>query len=202
MDDSVDAAIAVLRELAITRCAWIGLSWGGMVGMRLAVRAPERLAGMALFDTSANAESRRKLPSYFVMAAIARRLGATPLLLDRIVPIMISKCARTEQPELVAQFRERLAAMDPESVGHAVDAVIFRRDDIRSRLPSIRVPTIVICGDDDVATPLDRSETIARAISGATLRRIARAGHLSAWEQPAAALRHVQPWLESLKLSR
>jgi pimeloyl-ACP methyl ester carboxylesterase len=201
MDDSVDAAIAVLDHLAIARCAWIGLSWDGMVGMRLGLRVPDRLAGLALFDTSANAESRRKLPSYYLMAAIARRFGAVPLLLDRIVPIYLSAATRREQPRLVQRFRERVASMDPMSVGHAVDAVIFRRDDIVDRLREIRVPTLVVCGDDDIATPLVRSETIASAIHGAALRRIASAGHLSAWEQPAAALRHLEPWLETLRFS-
>ena len=66
----------MLDALSIDRCAWIGLSWGGMVGMRLGLRIPERLAGLALFDTNANSESRRKVPSYLVMAAIARRFDA------------------------------------------------------------------------------------------------------------------------------
>jgi len=201
MDDSVDAAIEVLNALGIERCVWIGLSWGGMVGMRLALRVPERLAGLVLFDTSAHAESRRKLPSYFVMAAIARRIGPTPRLLDRIVPIMLSRTSRDGRPAIVQQFRERLSAMDPTSIGRAVDAVIFRREDIRSKLPSIRVPALVICGDEDVATPMDRSEAIARGIRGATLQRIARAGHLSAWEEPETALAYVEPWLEALHLS-
>jgi pimeloyl-ACP methyl ester carboxylesterase len=201
MDDSVDAAITVLDAANVTRCAWIGLSWGGMVGMRLGLRIPDRLAGLALFDTSASAESRRKLPSYFAMASVARRFGAVPFLLDRIVPIYLSKTTMKEQPALVRQFRERVAAMDPASVGHAVDAVIFRRDDIRERLREIHVPTLVVCGDDDIATPLARSEVIASAIHGAALRRIAKAAHLSAWEQPAAALRHVEPWLDTLHLT-
>jgi pimeloyl-ACP methyl ester carboxylesterase len=199
MDDSVDAALDVIGELAIERCAWIGLSWGGMVGMRLGLRAPERLAGLALFDTNAHAESRRKLPSYFAMAAVARRVGAFPLLLDRLEPIFLAKATRREQPELVRTFRERIAAMDPQSVGHAVDAVIFTRRDLRDRLPEIRVPTVVVVGDEDVATPVDRSETIARGIPGATLRRIASAGHLSAWERPREALAILEPWLEGLR---
>ncbi len=199
MDDSVDAAFTVLDELAIDRCVWIGLSWGGMVGMRLALRSPGRLAGLALFDTSAKAESRRKLPSYLAMTAIARRFGALPFLLDRIEPIYLSRATRAEQPALVRRFRERVASMDPASSGHAIDAVIFRGDDLRPRLPQIRVPTLVVCGDQDVATPLPRSEEIARAIPDASLRRIARAGHLSAWEQPAASLAHLEPWLGNLR---
>lgn len=201
MDDSVDAAMSVLDELKIERCAWIGLSWGGMIGMRLGLRVPEKLAGLALFDTSAERESRRKFPSYLAMNMIARRFGAVPFLLDRIVPLYLSKATRKEQPAVVTQFRERVASMDPASVGHAVDAVIFGRKDICDRLPAIRVPTLVVVGDDDIATPLERAETIARGIHGASLRRIAKGGHLSAWEQPAAALRHLEPWLETLRMT-
>lgn len=199
MDDSVDAAITVLDELAIDRCAWVGLSWGGMVGMRLGLRIPERLSGLALFDTSAHRESRRKLPSYLAMTAIARRFGALPFLLDRIVPIYLSPATRRDRPEIVRAFRERVAANDPASMGHAIDAVIFRREDLRPRLPAVGVPTLVVCGDDDVATPLARSEAIVRAIPGATLRWIADGGHLSAWERPEAALGHLRPWLAGLR---
>ena len=199
MDDSVEAGLAVLDALGLERCVWLGLSWGGMIGMRLALRAPERLVGLALFDTNARAESRRKLPSYFAMATIARRIGATPLILRRLPAIYLSEKTRREQPILVETFLEHVASMKPASVGHAVDAVIFTRKDLRPRLPEIRVPTLVVVGDDDVATPLDRSEEIARAIPGATLRRIADAGHLSAWERPDAALRHLEPWLDGLR---
>ncbi len=199
MDDSVDAALSVLDTLGIDRCVWLGLSWGGMIGMRLALRAPERLAGLALFDTNARAESRRKLPSYFAMATVARRIGAVPLILRRLPAIYLAEKTRRDQPILVESFLEHVASMKPASVGHAVDAVIFTRKDIRSRLPEIRVPTLVVVGDDDVATPLPRAEEIARGIPGATLRRIADAGHLSAWERPDAALRHLEPWLEGLR---
>jgi 3-oxoadipate enol-lactonase len=195
MDDSVDAALEVVGHLGIERCVWVGLSWGGMVGMRLALRAPSLLSGLVLFDTNAHAESRRKLPSYLVMAAIARRIGTVPLLLDRMEPIFFSRATRESRPLVVRAFRERLAAMDPPSVGHAVDAVIFGRQDLRPRLPEIRVPTVVICGADDSATPVDRSRAIADAIPGATLELIGGAGHLSAWERPDEANRLISAFL-------
>lgn len=199
MDDSVEAALEVLGQLGIERCVWVGLSWGGMVGMRLALRAPSLLAGLVLFDTNAHAESRRKLPSYLVMAAIARRVGTVPLLLDRMEPIFFSKATRESRPEVVRTFRERLSAMDPASVGHAVDAVIFGRKDLRPRLGEIRVPTLVVCGADDAATPVDRSRTIADAIPGATLELIGGAGHLSAWERPDEATRLVTAFLTRIR---
>ncbi len=184
LDDCVGAAREVLDALAIPRCRWVGLSWGGMVGMRLALRSPERVEKLCLLDTNADAETKEKLPSYRVMAFIARRFGAVPLLLDRIEPLFFSPATRRERPEIVREFRERLAAMDRVSLGHAVDAVMFHRTDIRAELHRIEVPTLVVCGDDDVATPLSRSVDIQSRIRGSKLVRIPNAGHLSAWEQP------------------
>lgn len=195
MDDSVDAALSVLDALKIERCRWVGLSWGGMVGMRLAIRAPHRIERLALLDTNADAETREKLPSYRVMALLARLFGAFPLLLDRIVPIFFSETTRATRPEIVQTFRSRVAAMDRTSLRHALDAVMFTRSDVRPELGRIRCPTLVMVGDDDVATPLPRSEDITSRIPGAKLVRIPRAGHLAAWEQPGAVNGHLLPFL-------
>ncbi|GAB4115611.1 MAG: alpha/beta fold hydrolase [Sandaracinaceae bacterium] len=184
LDDCVDALFAVMDAAAVAEAALVGLSWGGMVGMRAALRRPERLTSLALLDTNANAERSEVLPRYHAMAFVARRFGAVPLLLDRLEPIFFSPRTRVERPTIVRDFRERLAAMDPASIGHAVDAVIFRRKDIRSELGRIRCPTLVVCGIDDVATPVSCSEDIVRAIPGAELAFVPQAGHLSAWERP------------------
>lgn len=195
MDDSVDAAIAVLDALQIERCRWAGLSWGGMVGMRLCMRAPERVERLALIDTNADAETKEKLPKYRVMTLVARLFGPIPALLDRVVPIYFSPSTIESRPELVAAFRSRIGAMDRTALLHALDAVMFSRTDVRPRLGSIRCPTLVVVGEDDVATPLPRAEDIVRGISGAELRRIPRAGHLAAWEQPGAVNAHLLPFL-------
>lgn len=184
LEDCVDALFDVLDAAGEKEASLIGLSWGGMVGMRAALRRPERVRSLALLDTNADAETREKLPSYRVMAFVARRLGAVPLLLDRLEPIFFSPRTLVERPAVVRAFRERLAAMDPVSIGHAVDAVIFGRHDIRAQLGRLRCPTVVICGVDDVATPIARSEDIVRRIPGAELALVPQAGHLSAWERP------------------
>lgn len=184
LDDCVDALFEVLDAAGVEKAALVGLSWGGMVGMRAALRRPERIASLVLLDTNADAESPEVLPRYRAMAFVARRFGAMPVLLDRLEPIFFSPRTRAEKPEIVRDFRERLAAMDPASIGHAVDAVIFRRRDLRSELSRIRCPTLVACGIDDVATPVVRSEDIVRRIPGAQLALVPRAGHLSAWERP------------------
>lgn len=196
IDDSAAAALEVLDTLKIERCKWVGLSWGGMVGMRLALQAPERIERLALLDTNADAESKEKLPSYRVLAFLARTIGPFPMLLDRIVPIFFSPATRRTRPELVRTFRERLGAMDKTSIHHAVDAVIFTRKDIRSQLSAIRCPTLAIVGNDDIATPLARTDDICSRITGSTQVRIRDAGHLSAWEQPDAVNAALLPFLD------
>ena len=184
MDDCVEAAIEVLEQLRVERCVWVGLSWGGMVGMRLALRAPRFIAGLVLMDTNADAETREKLPQYRVMAVLARMFGAFPKLLDRVVPIYFSPRSLRERRDIVQRFREGIVAMDRTSLVHALDAVMFTRSDIRPRLFAIHAPTLVIVGEDDIATPLARANDIVRGIRGAELVRIPEAGHLSAWERP------------------
>lgn len=196
LEDNVDALFQVLDAVGAQRVSLVGLSWGGMVGMRAALRRSERITSLALFDTNADAEVRENVPKYRVMAAIARRFGAVPLLLDRMEPIFFSPRTRRERPEVVRAFRERLAAMEPVSIGHAVDAVMFWRQDIRPQLARIACPSLVVCGIDDAATPISRSDDIVRGIRGAELALIPQAGHLSAWERPELALPLVLEHLE------
>jgi len=187
LEDCVDALFEVLDAVNERSAALVGLSWGGMVGMRAALRSPERIRSLILFDTNADAESPDKLPKYRAMAFLARRFGALPLLLDRLVPIFFSPRTTTDRPEIVRDFRDRLSAMDPTSIGHAVDCVEFGRKDIRSELTRIACPTLVVCGIDDLATPVARSEDIVQRIPGAELALVPQAGHLSAWERPDVA---------------
>ncbi len=195
LEDCVDALFEVMDALRLDRASLVGLSWGGMVGMRAALRAPQRIERLALLDSNADGESPEKLRAYRVLAFVARRFGALPPLLDRVEPIFFSPRTRVERPAIVRDFRERLAAMDPTSLGHAFDAVELRRKDIRSQLSRIRCPTLVVCGSDDAATPIARSEDIRRAIPGARLEQIPGAGHLSAWERPELVTPLLAGWL-------
>lgn len=195
LDDNVDAALAVLDACGVKRAVWCGLSWGGMVGMRLALRAPERVSGLVLVDSNGDREVPEKLPSYRAMALISRMVGPVPPLLDRLEPIYFSPHTLRAKRDIVEAFRRGVAAMDRESIRHVVDAVILGRDDIRAQLHRITAPTLVIVGADDVATPHQRSHDISTRIPGARLVEIPRAGHLSAWEQPDAVLEAIEAFL-------
>lgn len=192
LEDCADAAREVLEALEIAGPVhWAGLSWGGMTGMRFALRYPERVRRLALLDTSAAAESRRKLPSYYAMAFVSRRLGAIKPLLDRIEPIYFTAESVRNRRDIVDPFRDHVARMDPPSTGHCVDAVIFHRKDIRPRLGAIQAPTLVLVGRDDKATPPARSREIADRIPAARLVEVPGAAHLSALEQADEVTGHL-----------
>lgn len=202
LEDCADAAVEVLDALEVPSAHWAGLSWGGMTGMRVALRHPSRLRSLALLNTSAHRESRRKLPAYRVMSFIARRLGPVEPLLDRLVPLFFTAATLEHRTDLVQDFRDHVVRMDPESVGHAVDAVIFDRQDIRGMLRAVRVPTSVIVGRQDVSTPPSRGEAIAAEIAGADLVAVDDAAHLSALEQPARVTAALLSLIERAEAAR
>ncbi len=200
MDDCVEAALDVLEASGVDRCAWVGLSWGGMVGMRLAARHPERVAALVLMDTSAHAEPRLKKVSYRPLVAISQRLGPVRPLCEVVARIMMAPETFAQAPARVEGFIQTLMRMDPESIAHVIDAIVFHRDDCTPELSKIRAPTLVVVGEQDGATPVGEAEHLVRQIRGARFVRIPDAGHLSAYEQPervnAALLAFLQDNLE------
>jgi 3-oxoadipate enol-lactonase len=186
MEDCADAAVEILDALAIERAHWIGLSWGAMTGMRLALRHPERVRSLALLSASAEKESKRKLAQYLVMEAVGVALPGMPMVVDRLAPIFFSRRARDEQPGLIRDFDAHVLRMDERSIRRTVRAVMVERTDLRPRLREIQAPAIVMVGTEDVATPIARARVIAEGIAGAQYREISGAGHLCALEAPEA----------------
>ncbi|MCS6858241.1 MAG: alpha/beta hydrolase [Sandaracinaceae bacterium] len=196
MDDCVEALFEVMDALSINEAAMVGLSWGGMVGMRAAIARPDRIKALAVLDSNADAESWDRLPKYRLMGWIADIFGPIPPLLDRLEPIFFSDLTRKQRPDLIRKLREGIIKMDRASIRHAVHCVEFDRKDIRSQLCRIVCPTLVMCGTEDRATPIERSKDIACRIPGAELALIPGAGHLSAWECPELVNPILLSWLE------
>lgn len=185
LDDCAEAVIEILDANGIERAHYAGLSWGGMTGMRVALAHPQRLRSLALLDSNADRETRKKVPLYKAMELVSRVFGAgVPAVLDVLDTIFFTQRTRRERPDILRDFRDQVVRMDPLSVQRSVDAVMFARRDIRDRLDAIRTPTLVAVGAKDVATPPSRSRDIADRIPGAEYVEIAEAGHLSALEAP------------------
>ncbi len=184
LDDNARALVDALDALGVKRFVHAGLSWGGMLGMRLAVLVPDRVAALALFDTSAAPEGMKNRVRYRAMLSTHRRVGLPGFVAERrVLPLFFSNETLRDKPELARRFWSDAIGFPREGVYKSGKA-IFQRGDFRDELSRVHAPTLVLCGEGDRATPVSRAQEIASRISGAELKTIARAGHLSALEQP------------------
>lgn len=90
-----------------------------------------------------------------------------------------------ERQEVRELWRERIVSRDRRGITRAVRGVIYR-DGVEDELPGIRVPTLILVGEEDLATPRERSERMHAAIPGAELVVVPRAGHSAPIENPEA----------------
>ncbi|WP_376792245.1 alpha/beta fold hydrolase [Thermoflexus sp.] len=184
------------QALGLKRFAIVGLSVGGMWGMRVALKYPEAVAALVLMDTDAGAEPEESKQRYFAMMAAVEQAGTLPPpMLEALVPFFFSPKTVQRNPELVARFKASLAAIPSERLPGiiAIGRGIFSRSSVLERLGEIRIPTLVMVGADDVSRPPHEAERMARAIPGARLEVIPEAGHIANLERPEM----VTPLLES-----
>ena len=142
---------------------WVGLSMGGMVGQELALRSPQRLAGLVVANsTSGYPADARGLWQQRIAAVEA---GGVEPVADGAMQRWFSAAFREQQPASVARWRRRLVSTPQAGYLGSTHAVMNVAT--TDRLGAIRVPTLVIAGEVDEGTPLAMSRTIAEAVPGA-----------------------------------
>lgn len=194
--DLVDDILALLDKEKIPAAIWAGLSIGGMIALRAALQAPERVTALVLMDTHAGPERPLKKIRYRAMVTAARIFGVKPLI-PQVNQLMFGHNTLIQKEELVQEWAPRFAAVPISTISNTV-AALCERDDLRPRLGDIRQPTLVIVGEEDKSLPPPYSIEIAKGIAQAQLRIISRAGHLSALEQPEAVTAQMSDFLAHL----
>jgi 3-oxoadipate enol-lactonase len=196
LEDNADALVDALDDLGAERCVMVGLSWGGMIGMRMALRHDKRVRALALLDTSAEEEDPARKVKYRMMVSFGRRFGMPRVLTDsQVTPLFFSAATIASRPELVERVTRAGNGFPREGLARAGLAVLVHRQDILGKIDQIRIPTLVICGAEDKATELVHSQRIAERIAGAKLVVIQGAGHLSALERPDAVNEALVPFV-------
>ncbi len=192
--DLVDDALAVLDAVGVDQAVWAGLSIGGMVALRAALRAPLRSQALVLIDTDAGSEALPTRLEYRALAGLVRLLGTGPVL-PQVARLMFGPTTRRQRPELVRDWRDRFARADIPSALWTLRA-LNRRDDVLPRLSAVAVPALVLVGSEDRSLPPERSRRLAAGLPQARLVEVPGAGHLSALEQPEAVTRAMLEFLE------
>jgi 3-oxoadipate enol-lactonase len=196
METLADDAAALIEALKIGPCHFAGLSMGGFMGMRLAARKPHLIKSLILMETTADPEPEENKPKYNLLNFIARWIGVRPVV-GPVMKIMFSKSFLTDPAKKADRdaWRERLAS-NKGTISRAVVGVVTRKG-VYDEIQKITRPTLVIVGEEDVATVPAKAERIAARIPKAKLVRIPRAGHSSSVEQPEAVNRAILEFLES-----
>ncbi len=186
-----DLAAAVLTA-APPRFALAGLSMGGYIALEIMRLAPDRVARLALLDTSARPDTPEQ--SEGRRAAIARAsTGEFEAVLGETAPRMLHPDNQTDAILTGAQVRMGLAVGARAYIRQ--QTAIIGRIDSRPHLAGISVPSWVLVGDKDAVTPPDRAREMASAIPGARLEIVEGAGHLTPMERPDAVERLLTEWL-------
>jgi 3-oxoadipate enol-lactonase len=171
-------ALAVLSALDIPRAHFCGLSMGGMTGMWLARFASDRIDKLVLSNTGPKSLTPDSWNAR-IKAVLSKGIGAVA---DAVLGIWFTREFRDRDPKAIARMREMLIATDPQ--GYVGCCAAIRDMDQRWGIGDIKLPTLIIAGNEDKATPLAQSEFMANRIAGAELT-ILKAGHISNVEQAA-----------------
>ena len=177
--------LRLLDRLELQRVAFCGLSLGGMVGLWLAANAPERVDRLVVCSTAA----RMPRPDEYAGRAKLVRAQGMDAVADRVIGRWFTPAFLTRRPDVVAGIKALLLATPPE--GYAATCEALAAMDLRSDLPRITAPTLVIAAAEDQATPPEQSQEIARGIRGAELVVIPDAAHIANVEQPEAVTNQI-----------
>jgi 3-oxoadipate enol-lactonase len=170
--------IALLDALHFDRVHFCGLSMGGLIGLSLAANAPRRLHKIVLSNTAAKIGTAESWNAR--IAAI--QIGGMPAVSAAIVERWFTTAFRQREPALVNNIQRRVEATPPD--GYIACCAALRDIDLRDRLAEIRVPTLVIAGAHDPATPPAGSHFLAEHIQNARIVEL-NAAHLSNIEDAA-----------------
>jgi 3-oxoadipate enol-lactonase len=180
LDQLVDDAAGILDALKIEQAHFAGLSMGGMVGLGLMIRHPQKIKGAVIAD------SRHTTTPDFTKAWLDRIIAVRASGIEAVVASTVS---RWSSEGLAARNPAAVARMEAMVRGTSVNgycgcAAALARLNYGARLNEINVPVLVMCGDEDHGAPPENSRQMTAMIKGACFVEIKQAGHIANIEQP------------------
>ena len=181
LDQLADDLFGLLDALEIDQVHFVGLSMGGMIAQTAALRDPGRFLSLALCDTSSRVPGEgQALWSERMETARSEGMQA---LVDSTIDRWFSRAFRAAEPERVERVVEMVRTTPVD--GYCGCCAAIRELDLADRISEIRLPTLLIVGEDDPGTPVAAHEVIRDRIEGSRLVVIPDALHFSNVEQTA-----------------
>ena len=197
LDQAADDVLALMDHLSIRHAVLVGLSMGGYILFSFYRKYPDRVKGLVLADTKAQADTPEGRDARFQMAQIANRQGPAAIA-DIMLPKLLSPDTITAKPDLVRTVRSMIEGNQISGIAGDLMAMA-ERPDSTPLLETIVCPTQIIVGEHDHATPPSEAQLMADRIPHARLTIIPNAAHLANLEQPEAFTHIVQAFASDLE---
>ncbi|MEW6434783.1 MAG: alpha/beta fold hydrolase [Myxococcota bacterium] len=192
MEALADDALALLDALSIPQAIVGGVSMGGYVAIALARRDPGRVKALVLIDTQASADDEAGRARREAVAREVEEKGLGPLA-EAMLPKLL---APATSADVKARVDRMMRAQSPAATAAASRGMATRTDG-RDLLSRFGGPCLIVVGEHDVVTPVDKAKAMAALVPQARLEIVPGAGHLPNLEQPEAFARALGAFLGS-----
>jgi 3-oxoadipate enol-lactonase len=155
--DSADDLVAILDEVEVDRAVLVGMSQGGYLSLRCALRHPERVAALVMYDSQAATEDPALWPLYEGMAEAWATDGADEAILEHVAGEILG-------PGLDAEPWKQRWREQPRDRARQIIRPLLDREDVSDRLGEVACPVLVIHGTADTAIPLERGRAVAEGV--------------------------------------
>ena len=168
--DMAEDLIALMDHRGVERALLVGMSQGGFISQRVALKAPPRITGLFLIDTQAGEEPQHMVPMYEALHEQWTTAGPSRELAETVAAIILDPA----DPEpWVSEWLERPADYPREPF-----RCLVSREDLTGRLSQIEAPALVVHGENDPAIPLEKAEALCAGLPRCEgVRVISEGGH-------------------------
>lgn len=187
MEECSLCVVQILDALNVDKAYFVGNSWGGMMGGPLAALYPDRISGAVLMNCTASSASSKQRFEFRLLSRITKTFNRVPgFILPTALKAYVGPTATKEKPDVVEKIKSWLKNRKGhgESSFYALRSVVSERRDYSHLLNSIRIPVMIVSGEEDRTFPVPHGESMANAIPGSKFLVMAKTGHLAAIERP------------------
>lgn len=191
--NSIAELAADVLSRAGRRFAVAGFSLGGYVAQEIARQDASRVERLALLDTSIRADTPERAAMKKAFAASARLQGEFVGFSDKMLSTFIDR-SRLDDHDLIDRIKDMTKRLGPDVYIRQNGMV---RDDGEAVVKSLRCPVLILCGENDVLTPVPEQHALADMIGHARLVVVPGSGHMTPMEKPAAVTEALRQWMAS-----
>jgi pimeloyl-ACP methyl ester carboxylesterase len=197
LSDLVEDCRVVMDAVGLDSAVLVGMSMGGFVAVRLALAYPERIDGLVLLDSTAEAYTEAEREEYAGLAEAVRNADRMPLAVaETSADLMFSERAHEHQSDLVKRWIDRWHTYPGGAVAAEIESWLTEPG-VVEELDAVELPALAIHGEHDQSIPPERARRTIEALDG-RMELVSGAGHPSNLERPGAVNSALREFLEDL----